>query len=135
MLAFLLTHSDTRDCYYFESNLSLVLPINVLLIEKACKVDLYSPKQEEILFAHEFIFVLIMYCFGRYCQKMSKVRASKKRYKGRGWSNRVKGLCSEGWFKLSAHYALCRLIGRCCPAQVSCSYTKKINMDILILAY
>ena len=84
MLAFLLTHSDTRDCYYFESNLSLVLPINVLLIEKACKVDLYSPKQEEILFVHEFIFVLIMYCFGRYWQKMSKVRASKKRYKGRG---------------------------------------------------
>lgn len=32
----LLTPVDTRDCYYFDSVLSLVLLIKVLLIKKAC---------------------------------------------------------------------------------------------------
>ena len=52
MFIFLLTPFDTKECYCFESNLSLVL-----LIIKVCNIVLKSSKHEEAYFPHDFIFV------------------------------------------------------------------------------
>ena len=56
---------NTWYCYYFESNLSLVLHKKVLLIaKKACNIVLQSSKHEEITYLYEFIFVFTSYIIG-----------------------------------------------------------------------
>ena len=51
MFIFLVTPVDTLNCYYFESNVSL--------INKACHIVLKPSKHKEITFPHEFLFVFI----------------------------------------------------------------------------
>ena len=81
ILLFLLITFDTWD-FYFESNLSLVLLVKVLLIKRACKVLLYSPKHEEITFLHNSIFVFIPYLIEAILsKKMSRSGGLEKRYK------------------------------------------------------
>ena len=71
MFIFLLTPSDAKDYYYFESNLSLVLLIKVFLTKKSSKHEERTFRHEEITFCHEeitfrheFIFVFISYFIG-----------------------------------------------------------------------
>ena len=81
LLLFLLITFDTWD-FYFESNLSLVLLVKVLLIKRACKVLLYSPKHEEITFLHNSIFVFILY--------LIEAILSKKCQEVVGWKKDIK---------------------------------------------
>ena len=55
-----ITHFDTKDCYYFKSNLSLVFLIKVFL-KRSCNVVLKPSKHKEITFPSEFVFVFISY--------------------------------------------------------------------------
>ena len=100
---FFFTPFDTKDCNYFESNLSLVLLIKVFLTKKACNVVWKPSKHEEITFPKEFIFGFIPYFVGVILsKKCQKWRLPKKYIKG-GWPCR--GLSIERWIKLSARYA------------------------------
>ena len=56
------TPFDTCDCYYFKSNLSLLMYINMLLIKKAFSIVLNSSKPEETTF--RFFFILLMFHWG-----------------------------------------------------------------------
>ena len=64
MFFFLLTTFDTRDCYYFESNPSLVFLFKAFLAKKGKtttqNVVLLSSKSEEISFPNEFAFMFIL---------------------------------------------------------------------------
>ena len=61
---FLLPPFNIWDCYYFKSNLILVLIIKMFFTKKTCNVVLRFSNHEKITFPHEFIFVFIMYFFG-----------------------------------------------------------------------
>ena len=74
MFIFLLTPFDTRDYYYFKSNLSLLLLTKVFLTKNTCNVVLQSSKHEEITLPEEFMVAFILYFIGailskKYCQK------------------------------------------------------------------
>ena len=82
VLIFLWTPFDTWDCYYFESNLYLVLHIKMLFIKKACNFVLQSSKHEEITFPHEFTPVFILYSIGAILSKnVVKSGGFGKKYK------------------------------------------------------
>ena len=61
MFIFLLTLSDTKDCYYFKSNLSIMLLIKAFLTKKASIALVKSFKHVKITFPHVFILVFIPY--------------------------------------------------------------------------
>ena len=73
---FPLTLFDTWDCYYFDSNLSLVFFTKVLLIKK--HVTLFS----SLLPFMSLFLCLSRISLGRYCKKMSKVEKRYKRGQG-----------------------------------------------------
>ena len=59
-----------------------MLLVKVLLIKRACKVLLYSPKHEEITFLHNSIFVFILY--------LIEAILSKKCQEVVGWKKDIK---------------------------------------------
>ena len=61
---FLLNLLNTWCCYNFESNLSFMWHMKVLLVKKECNVVLKSSNHEEISFPHWFIFVFTLYIIG-----------------------------------------------------------------------
>ena len=77
---FLLPPFNIWDCYYFKSNLILVLIIKMFFTKKTCNVVLRFSKHEKITFPHEFIFAFIMYFFGVILSKtIVKREAFRKR--------------------------------------------------------
>ena len=71
-----------RDtCYYFGSNLRLVLLMKVLFMKKVCNVVFQSSKNEEMTLPHEFIFLLIRYFIG--------TKLSRKFVKSDGFSKKT----------------------------------------------
>ena len=82
---FLLARFGTCDCYYFKSNLCLLMYIELLLIKRACNINL-SSRHEETTFPRGFIFVFISDFIGailsrKYCQKWGVWKI----YKGGGF--------------------------------------------------
>ena len=81
-IIFLLHPFNTRDCYYFTSNVSLVWHIKVMFVKKY-NVVLQSWKHKGTTFAHELFLWLSHTCLGQYCQKnVAKGGATEKTYKG-----------------------------------------------------
>lgn len=61
---FFFARGNTQNCYYFESNLSLILHIKVLLIEKkACNIACSLLNLKKTV-PHEFIFLFTIYIIG-----------------------------------------------------------------------
>ena len=52
---------DTWDCYYFKSNLCLMLLTKLLLTKKSCNTVLQNNFPFWGYFCHEFIFVFMLY--------------------------------------------------------------------------
>ena len=88
MFIFLLTPFDARNCYCFESNLSLMLLIKVLLSKKCVTLlcSLLNMKKQFFLMSFFFFW------------KKGSVGG------GGGWG------AIEGWFKTSAHYDVIGLL-------------------------
>ena len=79
MFIFLLTPFDTWGCYYFGSNLSLMLLMKVLLIKKHLTL-FFSLLTWRINFA-TFIFVFVRYVIGEILSK----NCCQMGIGGRGW--------------------------------------------------
>ena len=91
MFIFLLTLLDTSDCYYFESNLSLVLLIKVSC-KKTCNVVSQSSKHRDHFDWGGIVKIML-----------SKAGGFRKKIKREGWSKR-RGVVYRRGFKPSAQY-------------------------------
>lgn len=127
MIIFVLTLLDTWNCYYFESDLNLVLLIKVLLTKKHVKLFCSLLNRKKWL-CHRSLFLLYhVFPWDDIVKKMSKVRALEKIYKESGWSYRGRGCVQKE--RVQTFCTLCTMssyLGWCCHALSWCSYTRKI---------
>ena len=101
MLTFLMTLFCVWDCYYFRSNLSLVLLMKVLLTKKACDFVFQFSKDEEISCQLSLFLCLSCISLGQYWQN-DVVKSGwfvKKNKRGIWWLDCLYN-SRRGFFKL-----------------------------------